>query len=233
MKQICRITSIILLFITQTLNADENNSQSINDITRFQLRQSNFGNPGWSQSTFIQFPNKFYFLDLYEQQYNTAYQPWHLDVDVGQPIPGLGRNSQQDIFDWVVRGQKYCGVVPVLSAGLQWNFSNIPAFKKLFGKKTQSFIQIFPIKTNNALGSFDIVHYYSIPLYAKFTLRGYNQYIVRPNQSNLFYPWADIIYSVNKKFDVYERTSYLSSHDAVLGNQGFEYWLGLRINLSV
>lgn len=183
------------------------------------------GSQGWSQSTFIQWSNKIYFLDLFEQQNNFDYQRWHLDMYVGQPIAG-------DLFGWVARSQKYDGIVPVLSGGLQWNLTNIQALKEKINLKTQSFIQVFPLKTSQDLGGVDFLHYFSVPIAGPVSLRGYNQYIIRENTSNLYYPWADLIWSVDKNFDIYGRMSYQSAYDTVFGPPGFIFWAGIRINFA-
>ena len=186
---------------------------AMSDVTRLQVRQSNLAETAWTQSTFITFLDRFYFLDQFDRQYNTAYSSWHFDINLGENLP----------VSWAARSQKYQGVGNVTSLGLQINFLN--------NDSLQSFIQVFPIKTSDLLGRTDLLHYYSIPLDDKLSLRGYNQYIVRNQQSNLFYPWADLIYAVNKHFDVYTRLVYLSSDDTILGSQGAQYWLGFRFNI--
>lgn len=80
---------------------------------------------------------------------------------------------------------------------------------------------------------YEILHYYAIPIYKKISIRGYNQFIKRENEGMLYNLWADIIYPINKGFDLYIRLSHRSDDDVVYGNKGQEVWLGFRLNYSL
>lgn len=216
---------LMLLFLEATNLAL---CETIQNISRLQVRFSDQDTQTIDQSTFLQFPNKFYILEQYQKNFPANSPPWSLNFNLGGNIPGLGKLSSKNIFDWAVRSQKYEGFNTVASAGLQINFTNA-----MNSPRVQSFLQIFPIKTSNLLGSFDILHYYNIHISQNFSIRGYNQYIINIQHENLFYPFADFIYSVNKNFDLYTRASYLTGNTTFFGQKGLTLWLGCRFNLQI
>jgi len=220
MEKLLILTIFLFSLTFNVMVADSSN------ISRLQLRSTEVGDTTIAQSTYIQFPNKLFLLELYEYQASTqgldAVQ--HLDLNVG------GGNT---VVDWVTRGQKYNDISAVYSAGVQMNITELPALKQLIQtSKLHSFIQAFPLRNNEQLGRFDVLHYYSVPIVSDISIRGYNQYIVRETEPDLFYPWTDIIVAVNRFLDIYSRVSYLSSFDRLYGQKGWRSWLGVRLNYS-
>lgn len=213
MKKWC--LSLILLLISMASFAD-----SVTGIARLQYRVSSEHDQTIMQSVFLSFPNKLFLLELYENYYQpNPFQ--HLDFTLGKEIPG----QKKDVIDWVLRSQSYSGEGTVGSAGLQFNL-----FKD---KQFNSFVQIFPLKTSPKLGRYDILHYYSIQLNNKISLRGNNQLVFMPDNSKLLYCFVDVIYSINSRFDIYYRPSYSSQNNQYYGSKGMTNWVGLRINFSI
>ena len=195
-------------------------ADSLTGIARLQYRVSSENTQAVMQSLFLTFPNKSFFLELYENYYQP--KPFqHIDFTIGKKFP----YEKKDIVDWVLRSQTYTGVGTIGSAGLQFNLVKNQRFN--------SFVQLFPLKTSPALGKYDALHYYSIQLNNKLSLRGNNQLIILQNNSNLLYCFVDVIYSINPRFDIYYRPSYSSHNNQYYGSKGVTNWIGFRINFAI
>lgn len=204
------------------------------NISRIQARYSAQGTIALAQSVFIRFPGKILFLETYdfEDRADDRGHAERFEINIGSPLPAVPEQYQK-VFNLVGRFQKFTGVRPVFNFGGQVNISNLPNIESFAKKhKITTFIQLFPIYTNNDIGTFELLHYYSFPVYKKLYARGYNQLIDRKNKAHLVNMWGDIIYPLYKHFDIYYRLNYLNHDDEAYGQSGFENWLGVRVNFS-
>lgn len=210
----------------------DNHSKHFN-ISRLQLRATDEGSINFTQSIFYRFPNKMFLAQAYEYRQHVNDDPdfnyfvWNF----GGPMP-LGSWSSDNLYGWVVRGQYATQTDDAYSIGLQYNFSDLKALQPLKQHyKLTSFLQVFPYKSNNAQGNWDVLLYYSFKLYKKLYLRG-NTNFIKFDDKNYIRSFQDIIYPIGPDFDIYVRLDYQNRNDVQFGELGTQYSLGIRYNFS-
>lgn len=239
------VTFIILFLLCNNVfaNSDKNDKKTNSlssylsktyDISRLQYRRSNLGTDAVTLSSFFKLPNQAFLLARYDNEtHRKGNEDNHneiFEVNLGLPVP-IGQGKR---FSHIVtRMQKVASMQEIYSGGLQLNISDFSPIKNFFKKKKiMTFVQFFPLKNHKEAGREEILHYYAIPIYKKISIRGYNQFIKRDNQDDLYNIWADVIYPVNKRFDTYFRFNHRNDDDLIYGKEGNEFWLGIRINHS-
>lgn len=205
-----------------------NRSKNFN-ISRLQLRYTDDERFNFTQSIFYRFSNKIYFAQAYEHRQSFEEDPeFNFFVwNVGGPI------TKDGLFSGVVRGQYATDTHEVYSAGLQYNLTQHDALSSLKKKLGwTSFIQVFPTKSDEAMGDWDILLYYSFRLYDKLYLRGNTTFTKFYEGENYIRSFQDVIYPIKPYFDIYVRGDYQSRDDVQFGKLGTQYSLGFRYNFS-
>lgn len=204
------------------------------NITRLQERTSTEGRTSLMQSTFVRFPSKLFLLESYEHTFRYKKDPniSFLEIFFGGTIEFYKMNPK--LFGWVSRLQSGTQMVPQYSIGVQYNLSDhlfLTDIRKKF--PFTMFIQYFPLKNDDKLGRYDIVHYYSFPVYKKFYLRGNTRFLYYKSKKNYYQAFQDLILPVNSHFDIYARHSYQNMRDVQFGEEGSEWAAGVRLNFSL
>ncbi len=205
------------------------------NITRLQTRTSDNGRQSINQSTFIRLPSKIFIAESFDHTESYKDNPSinFFEMFLGGPI-GLAINNKA--LEWVTRVQAvHAGVniKPEYSAGLQYNIDKLDLLESFFKeRKITTFVQIFPVRSNDELGKYDVLHYFSVPIYKKFYVRGYNRWFHFDNRKDYFLSFQDFILPINSKFDTYIRHTYQSRNDFMYGVRGSDMSFGIRMNHS-
>lgn len=203
------------------------------NITRLQFRSTPEGKRSYTQATFLRFPSKVYIAQVYEETEAHNQDPHlrYFELNLGGPL--AGEDTFEKLFGWVCRGQTGTQTPNILSCGLQYNLSEHEGLRSTVKThKITSFLQIFPLKSHDNLGSIDLVHYYSFAIYKGLYIRGYNNWYHYQDQKDYFRLTQDFIYPINPKFDAYLRQTYQNRSDVQFGQKGSEIALGFRYNFS-
>lgn len=213
----------------------ESHPADIFNIQRLQPRTSPEMPEGITFSSFVEFPSKLFILTVFEhEQWNDkrTNNTDRLEVNVGRPInlPEAGLDS---MFGWVIRWRYFAGELTTLSGGLQFNITDLPQII-LWAKahKVTSFLQLFAVSNNDALGDWDLLHYYTFPIYKSLYIRGYNLYTSFAGREDYLHLWHDLILPLGQHFDFYVRNSCRNRDDEIFGPGGCHSSLGVRINFS-
>ncbi len=202
------------------------------NITRLQTRLSDNGRKSFNQSTFIRFPSKLFIVESFDHTEKFKDDPDvnFLEIIIGGPIKTF---ENPELLGWVVRAQASTGINPEYSLGLQYNIDKHSSIKNILKeKKITTFLQLFPIRSNTALGKYDLLHYYSLPIYSAFYVRGYNRWFHFENKRDYVLLFQDFILPINSKIDSYIRHTYQNRNDFQYGEKGSDLSLGFRLNYS-
>lgn len=225
-KAVCLLMACVLPF---ELFAAEDGFSIANRVTRLQIRNAVDTNKitGATASSFLQAKNKIYFLGIidYQLDYGQNNTNGRIEGNFGGPFFGSP-------VGWVTRGRVYYQNNAVAAAGVQLSFNELPqlgaALKKL---GISTFVQVLRNSSDPYFGDSEVLHYYSVDIVPKqLALRGYNVFNSAGKSKAVLNTWADLIYSVNDRFDVYYRISDVSQANGYLGPPGTTQYLGLRIN---
>jgi len=253
-----RITSVFvfssLLFLTLNLHAAEDNIKKADatldqrkasgliksnwgqyfNITRLQARTTPGGRTSFLQATFIRFPAKLFLAQSFEYTKPFGNDPAFTFSEVYGGGPVVVYPSNPKLYGWVARLQSGSELKPQYSFGGQYNIGDHIFLEPLKKKRDLTmFIQVFPLKNDYVLGSYDILHYYSLTLYKKLYVRGYNRIFVYYGEEDYLLSLQDIVYPFHQYLDGYTRHTYQNRSDIQYGREGSEWSFGVRINISI
>ena len=204
-------------------------------ITRLQYRVSDQDTWSVTESVFHRWDNSFYFLQIYNRDHDirSDHDNERYEIYLGRPF--FVSNKKQP-YGWVSRVQKWSSYAPIPSLGMELNFNQLPGFDELLSKaKARSFLQLHGKFRDDQIGNGEILHYYQVNqlLGSQLYVRGYNIYHLgeREKGGDNYQIFADWIYPLHKKFDVYLRSGYLRYESPQLGEQGGSTEIGFRYNL--
>lgn len=206
----------------------DNRKQNFN-ISRLQVRATDDGTLGFTQSTFYRFTNGMYLAEAYDYREGDEGDPdfKNLAVNVGGPL------TQDQVWEGVVRAQYATQADDVYSVGIQANLTRLDALKYAKERfKLTTFVQLFTLRSNDSQGDWDVLWYYSFPLYKKLYLRGVTSFIKFDDEKDYVRSYQDIIYPLRPDLDVYVRADYQNRDDVQFGKIGTQYALGVRYNFS-
>lgn len=212
----------------------KSNWGSFFNITRLQTRITPDGRTTLVHAMFLRFPNKMFLTEGTENTLPYKNDPRIISTEIyiGGPVVLYKQNKK--LFGWVTRLQAATEMKPQYSLGAQYNISDHESFKWIRDKSNfTTFLQVFPIKNDNVLGYYDILHYYSFTIYKKFYVRGYNRISVYHDKENYVLAFQDFILPVASFFDVYARQTYQNRNDVQYGEKGSEWAFGCRLNISI
>ncbi|OAD23929.1 secreted protein [Candidatus Thiomargarita nelsonii] len=231
------ITTILVTFLTlygsKPSYADSSKKSSIFNINRLQARYTENNALSFTQSVFIRSSvSQLFLLEVFE--HTEAYDDKEafnlLEINTGG---ALFDDNQPYRIGWVARAQNASHSSTVYSLGMQFNLSNLESIKNLARKyKLNTFVQVFPFKNNDSFGDYDLLHYYSLRLYGKLSVRGTNAWYHFNNEKNYVRALADFIYPLNRHFDVYTRYVYQNRDEVRAGELGSEWSIGFRYNFK-
>lgn len=224
-RAICVLMACVLPFKSF---AAEDGFSIANSITRIQLRNTVDTNDiaSLTASSFLQAKNRTYFLGVIDYQVNGAHKTnGRIEGNLGGPFPGSP-------LGWVARGRVYYQQNSVAAAGVQLSFNELPELGPVLKKLgITTFVQVLRNTSDPYFGDSEVLHYYSVDIVPKqLALRGYNVFNSAGKDKAVRNSWADIIYSLNDRFDVYYRISDVSRANGYLGPPGTTQHLGFRIN---
>jgi hypothetical protein len=232
------ITTILVTYITlygfKPNYAYSSNKNSIFNINRLQARYTENNALSFTQSVFMRSSaSQLFLLEVFEhtEAYDNKEAFNMLEINTGG---ALFYDKQPYRIGWVARSQNASNSSTVYSLGMQFNLSNLEPIKNFARQqKFNTFVQVFPFKNNDSFGNYDFLHYYSLKLYGKLSVRGINTWYHFNNENNYIRALADFIYPLNRHFDVYTRYVYQNRDDVRSGELGFEWSIGFRYNFKL
>lgn len=167
----------------------------------------------------------------------------HIDTDSGRPLltrwqayygGPLPLNYTKNILGWVGRLEAVHADPNLRLAdarwGLQINFNRISALNDWFREsQVDLFVQIFPLRTNRDFGTLDTFTRFSKRFSPKVVARGYVR-TFRIDGSTVAVFENDLIYEVQRDFDVLLRVGKGSNDVAGLSDKRWMAGVGMRFN---
>jgi hypothetical protein len=227
MSALCLLVAWVLL-PRDTVAADDGFSVA-RSITRLQMRHTIDASDiaSFTFSSFLLAKNKTFLLGILDYQADEERHNSNGRLEVN-----LGRPFSDNPMGWVVRGKLYYHGGSVAAAGLQLNFNELAGLGPVLTQsRLTTFVQLLPNTSDPYFGDYEILHYYSFDIVPKhMAIRGYNVFNGGDKDGFVRNSWADLIYSLNDRIDVYYRINYVSQTNGYLGPRGTTQYLGLRIN---
>ncbi|HIO00939.1 hypothetical protein OZ656_07165 [Marinobacter sp. LM1] len=224
------ICSLVVFGLSPGVATAENDFSIANSITRFQVRHviDTKETASLTFSSFLQAKNKTFLLGIvdYETDYRRHATNGRIELNLGGPFP-------DSPMGWIVRGRNYYKEDPAAAAGgLQLNFNKLPGLGSVLKNNgITTFLQLLRNANDPYFGDFEVLHYYSVDIVQKrLALRGYNIFTNGGGNGSVINLWADLIYSMNSRFDFYYRIDHVSDENGYLGQPGTTHYLGLRVN---
>lgn len=203
-------------------------------IARLQLRASDRDTWSVTESLFHSFGKGQYLLQIYdrEEQLNSSYENERLELYLGSSISW---KSSETPFGIVARVQKWSNFDPIYSGGAMLNFNAIPMMvSTLKAWNLTTFLQVFSKNEGEQLGDGELLHYYQASklFNTKAYVRGYNILYIREEElgGDIVQLFADFIYPLHPRWDIYYRWAYVSVDTAQLGAKGNSSSIGVRFN---
>lgn len=235
-ENICMLARVICLLIAcgfprEAVTAEDEFS-IVRRVTRLQMRHTIDASDitSFTFSSYLQAKNKTYFLGILDfltdqERHDTN---GRIEVTLGSPF-------FESPLGWVVRGRLYYPYYKgdlAAAAGLQFSFNELPGFGSVLQKSgITTFVQLLGNTSDPYFGDLEFLHYYSVDIVPKrLALRGYNVFTSAGKDGFLRYSWADLIYSLNDRFDVYYRINDVSQENGYLGPDRVTHFLGFRVN---
>lgn len=192
------------------------------NINRLQARYLLNDAISLSQSSYARWGAWFALADLeHTDRYETSPRYTRLETIVGAAPSGQP-------FGAAARFQGLTGQPAVWSLGMQFSLTELSFLKDAARRHNVNvFAQLFPLRSDHNV---DLLLYYQLPLPGKLALRGNTNWMSTPGGRNYWRVFADVIYPVNRKFDVYLRFLNQNRSDIQYGITGTTWSLGARWN---
>jgi len=219
----------LMLISMNAASAESDKYSIINNISRFQIRQSIDSHKltGGTLSAFYLTKSKIFALGIVDYEKNRD-----SNDGMGRAELNVGGSIDDSPFGWVVRGKYYYQGQFVGAAGAQFNFNSISFLQEPLRKmQVHSFMQLMRSTNDHYFGRLELLHYFAVEILPRrFTVRGNNTLYITNDRKILRHSWADFIYSINRKYDVYYRLSYVNKDNDYLGKHGTTQYIGFRFN---
>lgn len=232
-KNIYRLVKVICLLIVCWLPweavAEDGGFSIVSSITRLQVREAIDEShiSSYTFSSYLRAENKTYLLGIVDYQIDKDRDKKNgqVEVDIGGPLV-------DSPLGWAARGRLYYQQNSAAAVGLQLNFNDLPGLGTLLKKgRTTTFLQVFRNTNDPYFGDFEVLHYYNVDFIPKrLSLRGYNVFNNGKDAGAIKNLWADLIYSMGARFDVYYRINHVNKDNEYLGERGTAHYIGMRIN---
>jgi hypothetical protein len=208
------------------------------NINRFQCRFAiTDGESACVQSAFVQFPNKFFIAEYLEVLTPVAggselsHRNFNFEMTAGKPL-STGNDAWR-VLGLVGRIQVGSGQKTDVSAGMQWNITGTGGLAGVAKKlKLEAFVQIFPLKMQWDENGVDAYSWVQLKGFSDlFYVRGTAGYYVPPHTTDFVFTFWDVIFPLNRSFDLYARYAYQNKEN-FNKSEGSQVSLGARFNFT-